>query len=640
LLALAGCSTPPPPDVMPGCNPLGGDDCVTPFPSSFYEVTDPSTKSGVHVSIPDGVLPTFMPAGAPIPISPARLNTRDGFSPSAQFLVYFKAGYDASQFPTPDTLDQSVTAGSPVQVIEFSTGTRVPVMAELDANAMQASDRQAMIIRPMVRLLPATRYVIALVGLRNAMGKPLDAPGFAALRDKKPLSKSLLPMVDRTEQVLGALGQAGVARSSVTLAWDVTTASEDDTLGHLTQMTDEALAMADQMGYVIDKSTDLDPTMFPDRLREITGTFQVPWYLTDTSKTALLNLNGGKPLMNGIGTANFVIEIPRCATDAAKRPLPVQYFGHGLFGTAQEELSSAYQMQVGNFLCMIQIGTDWIGLAQPDFTTVANVVVPDLNKINIVTDRIQQAHVNAQVLTRLFLHKIKSDPALNVNGAVITDASQVYYYGISDGGIQGGTYMALSQDVTRGALNVPGGVWTILMSRSSNFSPLLLVLQTVLPDTLDEQIALLSTQSDWDYADPASFARHIISDPIGTRPAKKIVMQESINDAQVPNLATRVVVRTIGLPGFDLEQPVYGVDVKQPPLDSAYTQWDVKPMPPPPSTNTVPGTNQAHGAIRRLVELEQQLAAFLKPNGAVIDTCSGMPCVCDDGAGTCHYASP
>src|SRR6185437_10198013 len=34
---------PPPPEAQPGCNPIIGDDCVTPFPSTFYEVRDPTT---------------------------------------------------------------------------------------------------------------------------------------------------------------------------------------------------------------------------------------------------------------------------------------------------------------------------------------------------------------------------------------------------------------------------------------------------------------------------------------------------------------------------------------------------------------------------------------------------------------------
>ena len=40
----------------------------------------------------------------------------------------------------------------------------------------------------MARLTPSTRYVIALVGLNDAAGKPLAPAGFVALRDKTTLN--------------------------------------------------------------------------------------------------------------------------------------------------------------------------------------------------------------------------------------------------------------------------------------------------------------------------------------------------------------------------------------------------------------------------------------------------------------------
>src|SRR5581483_1289140 len=48
------------PPLRAGCNPLGGgpgEDCFLPFPSSFYTQKDTSTRTGLRVHIPDGVLP-------------------------------------------------------------------------------------------------------------------------------------------------------------------------------------------------------------------------------------------------------------------------------------------------------------------------------------------------------------------------------------------------------------------------------------------------------------------------------------------------------------------------------------------------------------------------------------------------------
>ena len=154
-----------------------------------------------------------------------------------------------------------------------------------------------------------------------------------------------------------------------------------------------------------------------------------------------------------------------------------------------------------------------------------------------------------------------------------------------------------------------------MMMRSHDFQPLKTFLNSVYPDFLDQQVLIAALQSYWDYSDPISFAPHVIANTVtADTPPKRILVQEAVNDAQVPNLATRLLVRTLGIPGTNLEVPVYGVDVAAPPLDSAYTQWDVHPMPVPPDVDIPPAMdNGAHEAIRRLDPLVEQLRASSSP---------------------------
>ncbi len=621
IAVLAACGSSGPPEPKAGCNPLIGDDCMTPYPSSFYQ-----SASG-QVAIPDGVLPA--PRGTTL--SPDRLNSHDGFSPSTPFVVYFKEGVDPTQLPTADMLDQSILPTSTIQILDFATGTRVPVFAELDVNAIGSNARRALLIHPMARLQPATRYVIALVGLNDADGKPLAPAGFVALRDKTTLNSALQPLADGYEDIFTMLASAGLARDAINLAWDVTTASDADATSHLMTMRDQALAMVDQLTWTITTQTDTGSDA--ERAREIVGTFEVPSFLTDDSLTGTLltDPTGAPMLRSTLGTANFVIEIPACATNATS-PLPVMVYGHGLFGDAQMELETSYQRQLGQYLCMVQIGTNWIGLSQADLPTIAGTVFPDFNQLHIITDRLQQAHVNAQVLTRLVLQHMKADPALALNGTPVIDGSTAYYFGISNGGIQGGTYMALAEDVTRGALNVPGAEWSLLMFRSFDFAQLVSLLDINLPDPLDQQILVTLFQPEFDFTDPASFAPHIDA-------SKQLLLQEGIGDCQVNNLATRVLARELGVPGLDLEQPVYGITAQPAPLASAYTQYDIMASPLPPGGDTPPSAdNGVHETIRELVPVETQIKAFLVPSGMVTDVCSGAPCVCNFAAGTCAIA--
>ncbi|MCU1282599.1 MAG: uncharacterized protein JWM53_6145 [bacterium] len=621
---VAGCSAAAPLEPAAGCNPLIGDDCATPFPSSFYEIADATSPTGVRVQVTTNVWPS---TATGIAFRGEQVNGRDGFSPATPFVVYFKRGVDAAKLPTDADLTAALNAQSPVQVIDLSSNTRVPLLVELDAGADPTlGDRQALIIHPMAHLQPSGHYAVVLLGLHDKSGGDLTPDGFRALRDKGALSKALTPMKPHYEELFGALAAAGVPRDhNLTLAWDVHTASDLSSTQHLYGMVATTLAWLDDGAGHYDITAVNDTPSDPDLWREIVGTFHVPSFLTSDAATATLNLDAmGQPAVRATGSAPFVVHVPQCALTATT-PLPIIVFGHGLFGTAQSELSSSYEKQVAQKLCMIQIGTDWIGLAQYDFSTVASNVVGDLNQFPIVSDRLQQAHVNAQALVRLFLTQMKNDPMLQANGHAVTDGSQIYYYGISDGGIQGGTFMALSRDVVRGVLNVPGSTWNLMMLRSHDFTALKTFLNSVYPDFLDQQILVAALQSYWDFTDPISFAAHVITDPLPMTPPKRILVQESINDAQVPNLATRLEVRGLGIPGTNLEQPVYGVDELPSPLDSAYTQWDVHPMPVPPDVDLPPPSdNGAHEAIRRLDPLVEQLRAFFKPDGRVTQTCNGL----------------
>src|SRR5258706_14021435 len=147
-------------------------------------------------------------------------------------------------------------------------------------------------------------------------------------------------------------------------------------------------------------------------------------------------------------------------------------------------------VQLGNAWCAILIGTDWIGLSNNDLGNIAGSLGKDLNNVYVITDRLQQAHVNAQVMTRLFTTKIKDDPLLQMAGRPMTDAKTLYYFGVSLGGIQGTTFMALQPDIVRGVLNVPGAEWSLLIPRSKDFAPLSIFLKGALPDPLDRQIAI------------------------------------------------------------------------------------------------------------------------------------------------------
>jgi hypothetical protein len=150
------------------------------------------------------------------------------------------------------------------------------------------------------------------------------------------------------------------------------------------------------------------------------------------------------------------------------------------------------------------------------------------------------------------------------------------------------------------------------------------LLNVFMPDKLDQQVALAYTQSLWDESDPISYASHVLHDPLPGVSAKKLLVQESVGDSQVPNLATRMLVRTQGQTALGpVVDDVPGVPAMSAPLESAYVQFDTHPMPFPPDTNTSPASNNAHEDCRRLEVVMEQIQAFLQPDGGVLQFCDG-----------------
>jgi hypothetical protein len=309
--------------------------------------------------------------------------------------------------------------------------------------------------------------------------------------------------------------------------------------------------------------------------------------------------------------------------------------GHGLLGDNTDVVDLA---QNANDKGYVMFATDWIGLStQEDPATsggnhAAGDALTDINRISYITDRLQQAIVNAMVLARTVRGKMSKDPVLTTTGKAggtpILDTSRLYYYGISLGGIMGGSLMGYYPDITRGALGVPAGFWSFLFQRSSDWPRFELLIAGAYPDYLDQQLLLALIQMRFDFSDPGTVASHTVLDPLPGVPKKQILIQMSRNDSQVPNLATYEISRTEGLPLLapSVVGDVFELPQTNGPLPSALTVWDSKLEPFPPLTNATPAKdNGAHGAIRKLAKAQDQIDHFLTA-GEVITTCDG---VCD-----------
>jgi len=399
--------------------------------------------------------------------------------------------------------------------------------------------------------------------------------------------------------------------------------------------------------------------------RRVQGTFTVPCYLFPSCEpggTFILDASG-KPTRNPVDyTANFICTIPRAAFsngDAATGtavPARPSLYGHGLLGSASE-VNAGNVDAMGNEHDVLFCATDWAGFSTSD---VASVIasLQDLSNFPKAVDRMQQGFLDFIYLGRLLLHPngFASNVAFKDGaGASLIDASHLYYDGNSQGGIMGGALTALAPDFNRSVLGVPGMNYSTLLQRSADFTPyaegkLLGAIDPSLEniDTpfglydnytneLERPLIFALMQMLWDRGEANGYAHHITTDPLPNTPAHTVLLHEAFGDHQVANITTEVEVRTIGasirqpalLPGRHADvDPYFGIPAVPgyPFAGSALVVWD-SGTPTPPTAN-IPNTagNDPHGKPRSQATARMQKSEFLKPNGAVVDVCGGLPC--------------
>jgi predicted peptidase len=86
------------------------------------------------------------------------------------------------------------------------------------------------------------------------------------------------------------------------------------------------------------------------------------------------------------------------------------------------------------------------------------------------------------------------------------DTQRLYYTGGSLGGIIGGALTAVAPDFERAALIVPGFRFSLLLSRSSQFSRFAQLLFPTYPDPVEQALINSMVQLVWDRGEANAYA--------------------------------------------------------------------------------------------------------------------------------------
>ncbi|MBK9035492.1 MAG: hypothetical protein IPL61_30250 [Myxococcales bacterium] len=612
-------------DVPPACNPLQGGACLAPWPVSSYLVADATSPTGVVLAVPPGAVP---PGNGGAVFDPAHINGRSGYSPATQIIAHFGVELDGGNLAGFDAIGASLTAASPTAIVDATTGALVAHFAEVDANALPNDGaRQALYLRPTTRLEGGHRYLVAIKkSLRAADGAAIAVPaGFAAIVSGATTDNARLEALRPSyPDIFAALTAAGIATDDLLLAWDFTTAPDEELRRDLLGARDAAATFQGAGGANLAlHDIVVETTPRPGLAKRVFFSFDAP---DVRDGDGLTRDSMGRPEVRSTSLARGVALVPECATAAA--PAPITVFGHGFFGGI-EETGGAYLQAFAVRSCRIIIGTDWRGMSNPDAAS-ALIALGNLDKVIGFGERIVQGMIDVEALVALAPTQLATQVLTDGTGASVADTTaEITFYGISQGHILGSTLYAIDPHMRRAALNVGGANWSLLFERSTNWATLSLPFKGTYPDPLTQTLLQQIVQMGLDVIDPLHWAPLARDASLG----KSYLLHTSLGDAQVTNLGAFLQARTMGL---DLAAPAvtipYGLALAGAAPTSGLVIVDEDPTPKPPTTNLLNTmNNQAHENARRRARIMDQIDRFLD-DGTIIDACGG---VCDCVAGAC-----
>ena len=648
------------------CDPMDTTHCLFPTTNDYFSRSAPDSETSLQLSFSVEAMPANVDT---VRVNPTRWNDSDGFS-IGPMLVFDDQSIDLAMTGAPPITDlaASLLPDSPVVIIDAASGDQQLLWIERDhTNSVVAE--QPLIIRVGKNLENGKRYIVALRNMRDSVGDVIP-PGsvFASYRDEIPSGQ--FPIEARRpqmEEIFSILNEAGIARNDLYLAWSFTTQSAENTAKKLLHMRDDAFDNVIGAGVPTFQVDTVDEPLDANIFRRVEGTFEVPLYLDGGGVPgAALRLGpDGLPTNEGdYFTANFRCIIPYAATTGGAAPaIPARaaLYGHGLLGS-QSEASSSHVRDMASEHNFVICGTAWTGFADEDTGTVIQVI-QDFSRFPEFIDRQHQGVLNFMVLGRLMQHAngFASDPAFQVGGQSVIDPSDLFYDGNSQGGILGGVLAAVSQDITRFVLGVPGINYSTLLNRSVDFSAFGALLNGTYTNGLDRTTLLSLAQIIWDQTDPSGHINHITANPYPDTPAKKILYHVAFGDHQVAPVTAEIAARSTGAmihqPALSPSKvvpevtPYYDIPaIPSYPFDgSALVIWD-SGNPAPPVGNVPPMEilpadpewadllpcamnhgSDPHECPRRQPEARLQKSEFLKTGGQVIDACGGAPCLAPAG---------
>lgn len=665
VVVVAACPAPVAPlSIPPGCSPLLADvHCGLPFPSDHFLVDDATLPSGRRVSI-SGAAELLTNEGRSA--NPTSFLPQDGFSRLPPIVWSFGAEVDPSSVPTLDD-DPAATLqpGFSIALLRAQDSARVPFFVDVDPRA-NSPRRQALVLRPLVKLDPQTRYVVAVSGVVGVDGALPVPEAFVRLRDgaaavgEDPI---LQPLLERYEaEIFPAIARDGLERADLQLAWDFSTGSDAHVIADLSRARAlvleelarsppvavvEAFFEGEQLTRVFDDAPELSWRSIELR---VTGPRVVE---NDEAGTLLARDERGAVRLVGTTTFRATVIVPASVRDAFLPGKPL-LFGHGFFGTRSEAESSAVR-RIANETGRVLFAIDWLGMSTEDIGIVSTSLGQDVSEALRFGERLPQAMMNWLTLSELIaagglddlvvegrpsirpFRRPSSGPGTSEQGGAhnadvaLLDGDDMVHVGISQGHILGAVMSSLNARVHRSVLQVGGAGLSHMMFRARPFEGFLLFLDASVPDPLDQQLLAAELQRGFDRFDPAAWSSYLLQESLPEGPdnraaERQVLLQIGRADSQVPNVGAFLHARLLNV-AWVVPSAIavpFGLSTSTAPLvgKSGIYTFDYGVDPSFENVADFPDATFVHDSVRRTPEAIAQMKAFFT-DGTIVDPCDG-----------------
>jgi hypothetical protein len=633
------------------CDPLDEQACFLPYPNNYFTRPDLTSSTRLRLNMSESMMPATHGGKR---FDPSHWNQLDGFPLISPALSYWGADMNLAPVAPHWNISWSLFADSPTVLLDVASGRLLPHWSELDETALGSGGK---VRDPMFMTWPAQslgnsrHVVVAYRSLKNRATGALYEPSaaFKALRDNTPSDD---PSVEARrahfETLFAALEKAGVQRSTLQLAWDYTTASEQAVNGWMLEMRDDAeKRIADDGGlkYFV---TKVEENPNDDISRLVHGKMTVPLYLNNVLPGSNLVIVDNKPQYQRMANFSFLVQVPKSLTTSGAELGSLLHVGHGLFGSMQE-ITAGWYRKLSNDYNLVLYATDWQGMSNIDVpSTGLFIIEANWQKFRMVPDRLQQSMINHLVLTQIMVGPMQQDPSLQFDSKPIVDPSKVYYTGSSNGGILASPYLSLERTIIRGCMDVPGGPYALLLPRSVDFDPFKALIEVHYNSSADFAFMISFIQSLWDRGAPGGYMHRVTQNTFPDTPPKRILVKDGLHDSQVSYLGGATLARSLGASIFPTQlrddingkpAEIYGFPTVQSPDANSISLYQTYfwETPPQPETDTPPNHEcDTHGCTRKSVPGQQTLMHFFY-TGEFVDNCGKNACALRS-QGPCNMA--